>query len=91
MDREKDIGPICNIYEDKNIKYDNNKMNSTNEDRISDIGNSIRDSLINDKKRSTVCSIVCSNEVKSYLNLLKLFLFLGILIIGIYFFAIYVF
>jgi len=84
MDREKDIGPIYNLYADKNEKYDNkNEIYRNNEDRISDIENSITASLISENKKTLLCKN--DKDTQIYLNLLKLFLALGLLIVGIYF------
>ena len=33
MDREKDIGPIYNLYEDKNEKYSNKNINNNSNDK----------------------------------------------------------
>jgi hypothetical protein len=90
MDREKDIGPIYNLYKYKNEKYsaNNNPINNTannainNEDRISDIENSITASLISDNKKTKLCN---NNETQIYISLLILILALGLLIVGIYF------
>lgn len=87
MDREKDIGPIHNLYTDKNEKYSasNNPINNAtnNEDRICDIENSITASLISDNKKTKLCNN--NNESQIYISLLILILALGLLIVGIYF------
>jgi len=51
MDREKDIGPICDFYSNKNEKtYDN-----INDSKINDIESSIHASLINHNNESCIC------------------------------------
>ena len=77
MDREKDIGPIYDLYANKKEVYNN-------EEKINDIENSIMDSLLS-KKEPSLCQ---NNETKICLNLLKLFLALALLSIGISFLVI---
>lgn len=89
MDREKDIGPIYNLYADKKRKYisNNNPINNmtnnmiNDEDKISDIENSITASLISDNKRTKLCN----NETQIYISLIILTFVLGLIIVGIYF------
>ena len=47
MDREKDIGPICDFYSNKN--------ENINDSKINDIENSIHASLINHNKETNIC------------------------------------
>jgi hypothetical protein len=51
MDREKDIGPICDFYLNKNEKITNN----INDTKINDIENSIHASLLNHKTETNTC------------------------------------
>jgi hypothetical protein len=51
MDRESDIGPICDFYLNKNENINNN----INDTKINDIESSIHASLLNDKKETNIC------------------------------------
>jgi hypothetical protein len=51
MDREKDIGPICDFYLNKNENINNN----INDTKINDIESSIHASLINHNNESCIC------------------------------------
>lgn len=93
MDREKDIGPIYNLYEDKNEKYSNKNINNNandktrnNENRINDIENSITASLISENKKTIMCN--SNNERQMYVSLLILIFALGLFIVGVYFLVI---
>ena len=48
---DKDIGPICDFYLNKNENINNN----INDTKINDIESSIHASLLNDKKETNIC------------------------------------
>ena len=68
-----------NPYNNPINNMTNNMIND--EDKISDIENSITASLISDNKRTKLCN----NETQIYISLIILTFVLGLIIVGIYF------
>jgi hypothetical protein len=87
MDNDKDIGRICDLYSNKDETRiaNKNEIVNMNDDKISDIENSITASLINhNKKNLIVCT--CDNRTILYFSFTILIMSLGLIIFGIYFF-----
>ena len=76
MDREKDIGPIYNLY--------SSKSENINDDKISDIENSINASLINHKETN-----ICQNKnLYNYFVLVIFLVSVSILVCMVYLYII---
>ena len=83
MDREKDIGPICNFYSNNNEIYNSEDKNNN---RIDDIENSIHESLISHNKESNLCY----QKKYNLCNFCIVVTVLGVLLILIYVVLMYI-
>jgi hypothetical protein len=84
MDREKDIGPIYNLYADNNeISNKNNIIN--NDNRISDIENSITASLIEQDNRNGLIVYICNDRTIICVKLIAMFIGAIIMVFGLYY------
>jgi hypothetical protein len=86
MDREKDIGLICDLYSEKDEIHivSKNEVVNISDDRINDIENSIRASLINHNDTSFIV-YMCNDRIIFHLKFAILIMCLGLLIFGVYF------
>ena len=86
MDREKDIGLICDLYSEKDETHivSKNEVVNISDDRINDIENSIRASLINHNDTSFIV-YMCNNKIIIYFKFTLLIVSLGLLIFGMCF------
>jgi hypothetical protein len=86
MDREKDIGLICDLYSEKDETHivSKNEVLNINDDRINDIENSIRASLINHNDNSFIV-YMCNNKIIIYFKFALLIMSFGLLVFGVYF------
>jgi len=82
--KEKDIGPICNFYSNKNNINSNNELNYNNENKISDLENSIRSSLIN-HNNNHILNICYDKSFIIYCKLVSIFFCVGLIVIGVYY------
>ena len=82
MDREKDIGPICDFYLNKNESINNN----INDTKINDIENSIHASLLNHNNNE---SCICLKNYKLYICAGLMFLVAISLLAGMVYLYIY--
>ena len=84
MDKDKDIGPICDLYSNKDEAQiiNKNEIVNPNDNKISDIENSIRASLLNNNNKAL---IICDNRVMLYFKITTVIIFFVLLVFGIYF------
>ena len=86
MDKDKDIGLICDLYSNKDETQliNNKQIVNSNDSKISDIENSITSSLLNNNNNKE-CSNICDNRIIVCFKFTTLILFLGLLVFGVYF------
>jgi hypothetical protein len=77
MDRESDIGPICDFYLNKNENINNN----INDTKINDIESSIHASLLNHKKETNICQ---TKKLCNYCVLIMFIVSVSLLICMVY-------
>jgi hypothetical protein len=84
MDKDKDIGLICDLYSNKDETQliNKNQIVNSNDNKISDIENSITASLLNNNNTSL---LICDNRIIVCCKLTTVILFLGLLVFGVYF------
>jgi len=84
MDKDKDIGLICDLYSNKEETQivNKNEIINSNDNKISDIENSITASLLNNNNTSL---LICDSRIIVCFKFTTLILFLGILVFGVYF------
>jgi len=83
---DKDIGLICDLYSNKDETQLINKKQkvNSNDNKISDIENSITSSLLNNNNNKE-CSNICDNRIIVCFKFTIVILFLGLLVFGVYF------
>lgn len=83
MDKDKDIGLICDLYSNKDETQliNKNQIVNSNDNKISDIENSITASLLNNNTHL----LICDNRIIVCGKLTTVILFLGLLVFGVYF------
>jgi len=84
MDREKDIGPIYNLYADNNEISNNNNIHN-NDNRINDIENSITASLIENDNKNGLIVYICNDRTITYVKLIAIFIGAIIIVFGLYY------
>jgi len=79
MDRDKDIGLICDLYSNKDEAQiiNKNEIINTNDNKISDIENSITASLLNNNTNKECSIMLCFKFTSVCVGL-------GLIVIGIY-------
>ena len=84
MDKDKDICPICDLYSNKDEAQiiNKNEIVNSNDNKISDIENSIRVSLLNNNNKA---HLICDNRVMLCFKVTPVILFICLLVFGIYF------
>ena len=87
MDREKDIGLICDLYSEKDETHivSKNEVVNISDNRINDIENSIRASLIENDNKNGLIVYICNDRTIAYVKLIAIFIGSIIIVLGLYY------
>ena len=85
MDRDKDIGPICDLYSNKDEVISNKETITDKGNKINDIESSITASLINNNINKKIFSDLFSERLKIFLQIFTVFLIATLIVFGIYY------